>query len=377
MRTNKFGIRGLTSARIRDRLRYFWRPPKSLQRAGIFHFKYLGCDFEIAALRARDWNSKLEAYRAANQAIKPKLTSIAPMSVGYLFRQFEASPKFAQYSSRTLQDYPWIYRNVETQIIDACMFGEVPISEVTRQLAYAILEGYARDHGCGAANKMFSACQAAFRYAMLKFPEITFNPFSGLDAFRSSPRRQRWTDQQLQDFINAAEELGYPSIARSAIMCMELVQRPGDILNLRWNGYQENEKVWHIRQSKRGAIVRVPETRRLRQALNPVRRAGRHCASNNFGQSFVCGTVTGKRWQRRNFNAAVRRIARAACLPDDLQIRDLRRTAATEGASAGATPAELMAVGGWVNQASIRPYLVQTQEQAAAFQAKRDAYRRR
>ena len=31
-------------------------------------------------------------------------------------------------------------------------------------------------------------------------------------------------------------------------------------------------------------------------------------------------------------------IARAAGLPDELQIRDLRRTAATEGASAGATP---------------------------------------
>ena len=91
----------------------------------------------------------------------------------------------------------------------------------------------------------------------------------------------------------------------------------------------------------------------------------------------VCPTITGKRWHRRNFTKAVRRIARAAGLPDDLQIRDLRRTAATEGASAGATPAEMMAVGGWANPASIRPYLVQTLEQAAAFQAKREAYRRR
>jgi hypothetical protein len=56
-------------------------------------------------------------------------------------------------------------------------------------------------------------------------------------------------------------------------------------------------------------------------------------------------------------------------------IRDLRRTGATEAASAGATPLELMAVGGWANQASIRPYLVQTVEQAASVQAKRDAYR--
>jgi len=73
---------------------------------------------------------------------------------------------------------------------------------------------------------------------------------------------------------------------------------------------------------------------------------------------------------------AVRRIAPAAGLPDELQICDLRRTAATEGACAGATPAEMMAVGVWANPASIRPDLVQTREQAAAFQAKRDAYRK-
>jgi hypothetical protein len=54
---------------------------------------------------------------------------------------------------------------------------------------------------------------------------------------------------------------------------------------------------------------------------------------------------------------------------------DLRRTAATEGASAGATPWEMMAVGGWQNQASIRPYFVGTPEQAASFQLKREAYR--
>jgi len=51
------------------------------------------------------------------------------------------------------------------------------------------------------------------------------------------------------------------------------------------------------------------------------------------------------------------------------------RCIATEGASAGATPAEMMAVGGGANPASIRPYLVQTREQEAAFQRKRDAYR--
>lgn len=143
---------------------------------------------------------------------------------------------------------------------------------------------------------------------------------------------------------------------------MELMQRPGDILNLTWDAYQDAETVWQIRQSKRGAVVRIPETRRL----GGIRRRTKRNAFEGNG-TLVCPTITGKRWHRRNFTKAVRRIARAARLPDDLQIRDLRRTAATEGASAGATPAEMMAVGGWVNPASIRPYLVQTREQGPHF----------
>lgn len=221
------------------------------------------------------------------------------------------------------------------------------------------------------------AWQSAFHYGMLRFSEITLNPFSDLDKLSLAPRRQRWTDQQIATFVKKANELGFPSVGLCALMCMELMQRPGDVLSLRWSAYDLSEKVWHIRQSKRGANVRVPETHRLRVALNAARRSLNMRQSSEVSDKFVCATKTGKRWHRRNFTKTARRVARAAGLPDCLQIRDLRRTAATEGASAGATPAEMMAVGGWANQASIRPYLVQTREQAKAFQAKRDFYRQR
>jgi integrase len=211
---------------------------------------------------------------------------------------------------------------------------------------------------------------------MLKLDTIVFNPFCNLDRMTPPCRRQRWSDKQLQNFIKKAAEMGLPSIGLCALLCVELVQRPGDILSMKWGAYQRRERTWHIRQSKCGAEVHVPETRRLRNALNVARRLAREKAKTDVDEVLICQTVTGKRWHRRNFTKAARRIARAAGLPDDLQIRDLRRTGATEGASAGATPAELMAVGGWMNPASIRPYLVQTVEQAANFQAKRDAYRR-
>ena len=379
MRTNKYGVRGLKGVQLKNGMVYFWTPPLSLQRARIFRFKTLGTDLNVAVAKARDWNAKLEAYRSAVNGAKPTLGTVGPMTVGFLIREFEASPKFARYAHRTQQEYSNMYRNVEVvRVVDnQRMFGEVKMLTVTRQLAYALYEQLVVNHGHDSANKTVSALQGAFRYATLKFSEITLNPFSRLDKLTSPSRRQRWTDQQLDSFIKKAEELGYPSVGRCALLCVELVQRPGDILSLKWGAYQEAEKVWHIHQSKRGAVVRVPETSKLRRALGAVRRSVKERSTGDISDLFVCATVTGKKWHRRNFTKAARRIARAASIPDELQIRDLRRTGATEGASAGATPAELMAVGGWANQASIRPYLVQTQEQAAAFQAKRDAYRNR
>ncbi len=377
MRRNKYGVRGLSGVHLKQGLVYFWIPPVSLQKAGVFRHKTLGADFDSAIAQARDWNAKLEAYRVAVDGIRPRLRTIGPGTVGHLVRQFETSPRYARYSQRVQQDYAWMYRSIETQSLDGKrMFGQMGLSEITRQHAYSLYEQNVLLRGHDSANKAMCAWAAAFRYGLLKYSELTCNPFSDLDKFSSPPRRQRWTDQQLNSFIRKADELGFSSIGRCALMCMELMQRPGDILNLTWDAYQDADRVWQIRQSKRGTVVRIPETRRLRLAISSIRRQTNRRKAPDGNTTLVCPTVTGKRWHRRNFTKAVRHIARTAGLPDDLQMRDLRRTAATEGASAGATPAEMMAVGGWANQASIRPYLVQTREQAAAFQRKRDAYRK-
>jgi len=377
MRSNPYGIRYLKGARFEKGVVYYWLPPKKLRQAQIYHQKTLGSDFASAVVQAKELNRKLEAYqRKVNGPPKPKLRAIKPMTVGYLVRVFEASSKFAQYVYRSQKDYSAHYRNIEVEKFDGkTMFGHMKIKKITRQFAYSVYEQCIAKHGVDSANKMMSTMQAAFRYGTQKIPAITFNPFSQLGIHKTPPRRQRWTDQQLTSFIKMADEMGYPAIGRCALMCMELMQRPGDMLSLTWSAFQENEGVLYIRQSKRGVEVWVPPTKRLKAALKAAKRQAEKEAGKDISTNFICPTVTGKRWHRRNFTKTVREIARATRIPDELQIRDLRRTAATEGASAGATPSEMMAAGGWQNMSSIRPYLVHTPEQAAAFQAKREAYR--
>jgi integrase len=377
MRSNRYGLRGLKGVQLERGLIYFWIPPKALLKAGAFHSVTLGPDFRSAVGRAVEWNKKLEAYRLSIDGPKPTLGAIIPGTTAHLVRTFEASPKFTRYSLRTQQDYANIYRRLEVQAFGSYeMFGNIMVANVTKRLSHEVYEYYIENCGVDSANKTITAWQAAFKYGALKFPDITSNPFSNLGKEKPGPRRQRWTDEQLERFIAKADEMGCPSVGRCALMCMELMQRPGDILSLQWSAYRERQDAWCILQSKCSVEVWVPSTQRLRAALLPVKRQLGAKLNGDIADQFVCPTVTGKRWHRRNFTKAARCVARAAELPDSLQIRDLRRTAATEGACAGATAAEMMAVGGWQNQASIRPYLVETLGQAVAFQSKREAYRK-
>jgi integrase len=377
MRPNGNGVRYFKAHAPNGKLTYYWIPPKALWKAGIFRFVTLGRDFTTAIAEAKQWNRKLDDYYVSVRGRRPQIETTKPMSAAFIARSFEASHKFSKYSSRTRKEYPWMYRRIETFKFDGVrMFGDLHVDEISRQLVFGIYEHHVRHHGLDNANRIMSAWQAAFKYATLKIPGVVLNPFTQLGKESSPPRRQRWTNLQLVAFIRKADELGGPAVGRCALMCMELVQRPGDVLGLRWGDYRENVGAWCIRQSKRGAEVCVPPTARLRSVLEAerARLLAKH-DEDDIRELFVCPTKTGKRWQRRNFTKTARVIARAAGIPDELQIRDLRRTAATEGASAGATPWEMMAVGGWQFQDSIRPYFVGTPEQAAVFQRKRELYR--
>ena len=97
MRMNRYGIRGLKGVQLKSCFVYFWTPPISLQKRRIFRFTTLGTDFAVAVAKARALNSELEIYRNAASPSKPILYTITPMTVAYLFREFEASPRFARY----------------------------------------------------------------------------------------------------------------------------------------------------------------------------------------------------------------------------------------------------------------------------------------
>ena len=356
---------------------YYWNPPKFARSSGKFKSISLGADRGSAAHIAEKLNEALNEFVQAKSAESAKLEVIKPMTTAWLARLFETSPKFKSYSQQTREYYSRSYRRIEQYKFDGdTNFGDLQLNQVTRQIAFGIYEHHSGGSGPGNGEKIVSAWRAAFKYASQRYSEIAFNPFTQLSKRTFPPRRQRWTDEQLTRFVKAADWLGCSSVGLCALLCMELAQRPCDMRNLTWSDYDEVRGYIRIRQTKQHVEVRIPPTKRLAAALAAAKLTAVVKTTKPIDDAYICPTKTGRRWQRRSLAREARLIARSIGLPDELQLRDLRRTAATEAASAGVTPWEMMAAGGWQNQASIRPYLIWTPEQAASFQAKREAYRR-
>lgn len=377
MRPNRHGIRHLKSYTYKDgHTVYWWAPPTAARGNSEFKLRTLGGDREQAVRKANALNHKLEKYIDAISD-RERLTRIEPKSTAWLARTFEGSPKFLRYAKCTQDEYSRLYRKTELfRVRGKQYFGNLPFKKVTNQVAYGLYEQYTDGRKkLRTAAQMVEAWAAAFNYANSAISGSIINPFRQIEKQRLRPRTQRWSDDQLISFVNTAHAMGDHSIALCALMCMELMQRPGDILSLKWEGLLYRDGFIRIVQSKRGAEVIIPPTARLKDELKKAFVRTKAKSIEEIRDWYICPTKTGKRWQKRNLTGDARVIARAAGLPDDLQLRDLRRTAATEAASAGATPWELMAVGGWQNPNSMRPYLVKTPEQAASIQAKREAFR--
>jgi len=118
------------------------------------------------------------------------------------------------------------------------------------------------------------------------------------------------------------------------------VQRPNDVLLMEWSQY-DGETI-RLRQQKTKKLVEVPCHSALRKALSEAR-------SNSDGLRIVSNRGSALSYTR--FNERFRRIADRAGLKN-LQARDLRRTAAVKMAEAGATEAQIAAIGGWSIQAT-------------------------
>ena len=189
------------------------------------------------------------------------------------------------------------------------------------------------------------------------------NPFAQM-GLRSLPDRiVLWEPEQVMHFIKTADEAGYWSIGTLALLCYDLCQRPGDMKRLTWSKF--DGEYFDFVQEKTKERVTIPASPRLLQRL--------HGINGEATDHILKYEATGKPYGRFDYYKIAARIRKMAGLPSHLQIRDLRRTGATEMAEAGVTEDELRSVTGHRSRGVLNAYVRPTRKLAQHGMNKRFA----
>jgi integrase len=221
-------------------------------------------------------------------------------------------------------------------------FGHPPAATLTRKDVKAFAKSMADKPE--AAKSTIGLLRVLFGFAIDE-GELQSNPATNMRMKSNPPRHQVWTEQQIDAVIAKAEEMGRPSIGLAVALAHNLGQREGDILHMTW-GQFDGTKI-RLKQRKTGALLEVDCTRQLLDVLAATPRTGtlmvirEETTNPHNGRRFPP-----RAYRADTFRGEFRLMAKAASIPDDLEFRDLRRTAVVRLAEAGCSVPEIAAISG-------------------------------
>lgn len=265
----------------------------------------------------------IASYAAAEKSIRDR----AKGTIADLIRRFEGSPVFADMQADTTQKE---YKR-KFKIIDA-KWGTCPIAAFTeKEFRVDVLDwrdGIAK-HARREADNLASALARLGSWALDR-GEIDRNILDKMQRVYHSDRADKlWLPEHVEAFTRDASL----EMIAGLMLGMHTGQRQGDLRRLPWSGYDGNRIT--LKQRKGGRKVSIRCTAALRTLLDALPRRG----------VLILTTPTGRAWTKRYFNEHWTDAAKAAGITD-LHFHDLRGTAITMLAEAGATVPEIAAVTG-------------------------------
>ncbi len=211
---------------------------------------------------------------------------------------------------------------------------------------------------------------------------LATNPSLAVRIRKPASRTQTWESDQVADFIEHAWAAGERGFACILAVIYDTGLRPSDARKLEdheiyLDANQEGEHYLARTQVKTGRPVKLPlwpETVALIRAYR---------ASQGFAP--IAGTplfrsMKGRPFSKDHLTRVARRLRSELGLPEELQLRDLRRTASKERADNQATAVEIAAGGGWSierGQKILDTYNPTTYDNAKSAQVKRGRRLRR
>jgi integrase len=366
----KFKVRYLVAKRQRGHWRFYWQPNKALRAAGHLPRRVASRTNDIvdAIKEAEELNAQLDAWRSGAEKV-----AAPPGSLPWLIRMYRQDARFTDLTPLARRHYEYHLATIEAW---SERFGHPPAATLTRKDVKAFAKTMTATPE--KAIHVIGVLRVLFAFAIDE-GELQSNPATNMRMKGNPPRHQVWTPEQIDAVIAKAEEMGRPSIGLAVALAYNLGQRQGDILNMAWSQF-DGSKV-RLKQSKTGVLLEVPCTQQLIDVLAATPRTGtlmvirEETTNASNGRRFSARAYIGTR-----FTQQFREIAEAAGIPDDLQYRDLRRTAVVRLAEAGCSIPEVAAISGHSIEATTKimeVYLPRTSTMAGHAITKLEDYRRR
>lgn len=251
----------------------------------------------------------------------PKSGTLFSVLIGY-----QNSPKFTDLADRTRRDYVRNIRAIEAE------FGDFPIAALNDRRTRGEFLAW-RDRLAVKSRR-----QADYIYATLAailawaFDRglVPMNPCERPGKlYRSKRVESIWTPDDEAALLAVAPQ----RIALAFHLAIWTGQRQGDLLRLSWSAY--DGRTIRLRQGKTGRRVTIPASEQLRAVLDATPRKA----------VTILTTTDNTSWTADGFRTTWGKTLKKAGI-DGLTFHDLRGTAVTRLALAGATEAEIATITG-------------------------------
>jgi integrase len=244
-----------------------------------------------------------------------------------ILQAFQASEDFTGLADSTRCSYVSLIKRIEKE------FSDFPLSALTdrrtRGVFMAWRDRIAAASGRRQADYAWDVLARVLSWALDR-GLVLANPCTrGGRLYRGSRRENVWMPADEAAFLERAPA----RLHLAMLLALWTGQRQGDLLRLSWNAY--DGKHIRLRQSKTGARVVIPVGAPLRAALDAAPKVSPIILTNQHG----------KPWRSESFRWSWNRACKAAGIVG-LTFHDLRGTAVTRLALAGATEAEIATITG-------------------------------
>lgn len=342
--------------------RYMFNPSVSLIEAGLARRVSLGSDVRRAKQLAKKLLKELDKKKAEYD--KDAASTISKSAtVSGLVDHYLQSKDFLMLREKTQKDYKYCL----SILCDS--LGHEKFATLSGAKAKAAYDAWL-DRGVSLANHVSVASTRVFNYA-IELDVASSNPFKRFKRKGSKQRTVVWTHDYVVRFLDTAySHFKYRNVGLIVHMAYEWAQRIGDMRMLKWDSIDFNSKQLKLEQSKRSSLVYLPIGDNLLTMLKQQR--------DEFGfQQYVVPSphaIAGgyKPYTVYRVSRVGKEIMKAAGLPDELLLMDLRRTAVTQMVDAGVPITQIMSVTGHQSMQSVRPYMKHTLASATSALSKRD-----